>query len=260
MTITADGPWQHLLHELTGRKWGNIDVENETGCGIVPYVYKKSSLVNAVQWAVGLELLLLIKDPWRIFLTTDHPNGAGFWRYPELVRLLMDVDYRRERLKPCRRGRSSGSCSPDLDRRYTLSEIVDHHVGGAGARARTSAARAISAWGQTPTWRSTDESPAASRCSSRRATSSRAARSWSRKGRSGRWSRAGNSSCARRTTPQIEEYLRPLFQQVYTISFENYPVEAERVHGMQLADAGLRLTRSLCDASFGDLARIAQGP
>src|SRR6185295_1203582 len=23
MTITADGPWQHLLHELTGRKWGN---------------------------------------------------------------------------------------------------------------------------------------------------------------------------------------------------------------------------------------------
>ena len=53
VTITADGPWQHLLHQLTGRKWGNIDVENETGCGIVPYVYKKSSLVNAVQWAVG---------------------------------------------------------------------------------------------------------------------------------------------------------------------------------------------------------------
>jgi len=36
VTITADGPWQHFLHELTGRKWGNLDVENETGCGIVP--------------------------------------------------------------------------------------------------------------------------------------------------------------------------------------------------------------------------------
>ena len=47
-------PWQHLLYELTGRRWGNIDVENETGCGIVPYVYKKSSVANAVQWAVGL--------------------------------------------------------------------------------------------------------------------------------------------------------------------------------------------------------------
>src|SRR5207245_2760611 len=73
VTITADGPWQHLLHELTGHKWGNLDVENETGCGIVPYVYKERNLVNAVQWAVGLELLLLVDDPWRVFLTTDHP-------------------------------------------------------------------------------------------------------------------------------------------------------------------------------------------
>ena len=39
VTITADGPWQHLLYKLTGRKWGNLDVENETGCGIVPYTY-----------------------------------------------------------------------------------------------------------------------------------------------------------------------------------------------------------------------------
>ena len=65
VTVTADGPWQHLLHELTGRKWGNLDVENETGCGVVPYVYKEKNLVNAIQWAVGLELLLLITDPWR---------------------------------------------------------------------------------------------------------------------------------------------------------------------------------------------------
>ena len=49
-------------------------------------------MVNAVQWAVGLELLLLISDPWRIFLTTDHPNGACFWRYPEIIHLLMDAD------------------------------------------------------------------------------------------------------------------------------------------------------------------------
>ena len=53
VTITADGPWQHLLYQLTGRKWGNLDVENETGCGIVPYTYRPSNLVNAVQWAVG---------------------------------------------------------------------------------------------------------------------------------------------------------------------------------------------------------------
>ena len=28
---------------------------------------------------------------------------------------------------------------------------------------------------------------------------------------------------------QIAEYLRPLFPKVYTISFENYPVEIERL-------------------------------
>ena len=28
---------------------------------------------------------------------------------------------------------------------------------------------------------------------------------------------------------QIEAFIRPLFQQVYTISFENYPVEIERL-------------------------------
>ena len=29
--------------------------------------------------------------------------------------------------------------------------------------------------------------------------------------------------------PKIEDYLKPLFQQYYTMSFENYPVEIERV-------------------------------
>jgi formylmethanofuran dehydrogenase subunit A len=33
---------------------------------------------------------------------------------------------------------------------------------------------------------------------------------------------------------QIEEYLRPLFQKVYTISFENYPVEIERLAGAKV--------------------------
>ena len=94
VTITADGPWQHLLYQLTGRKWGNLDVENETGCGIVPYTYKGSNLVNAVQWAVGLELLVAHQRPVadfpdhrssqrRLFLAVsgDHPP-ADERRFP----------------------------------------------------------------------------------------------------------------------------------------------------------------------------------
>src|SRR5581483_5785441 len=124
VTITADGPWQHLLYQLTGRKWGNLDVENETGCGIVPYTYKGSNLVNAVQWAVGLELLLLINDPWRVFLTTDHPNGACFWRYPEIIHLLMNADFRREQVKKLPPTAQKRIVLADLDREYTLSDIA----------------------------------------------------------------------------------------------------------------------------------------
>src|SRR3954467_1793175 len=116
VTITADGPWQHLLYELTGRKWGNLDVENETGCGVVPYVYKEKNLVNAIQWAVGLELLLLINDPWQVYLTTEHPNGAAFWRYPEIIRLLMDKQFRKEQLLKLPAKALSRIVLPELDR------------------------------------------------------------------------------------------------------------------------------------------------
>src|SRR5205807_1131448 len=87
-TVTADGPVEHLLYASSGRKWVNVDIELETGCGIVPYSYREKAAVAALQWAVGLELVLLAKDPWRVVLSTDHPNGGTFLSYPELIRLL----------------------------------------------------------------------------------------------------------------------------------------------------------------------------
>ena len=98
-TLTADGPVEYLLHKSSGRKWVNVDVELETGCGIVPYVYREQAAVAALQWVVGLELFLLSADPWRVVLSTDHPNGGSFLSYPELIRLLMDRTYRDEQLK-----------------------------------------------------------------------------------------------------------------------------------------------------------------
>ncbi len=81
-TITADGPVEYLLHRSSGRKWVNLDIELETGCGIVPMVYKDKAAVSALQWAIGLELFLLSQDPWRVILSTDHPNGGSFLSYP----------------------------------------------------------------------------------------------------------------------------------------------------------------------------------
>ena len=124
-TVTADGPVEHLLYASSGRKWVNVDTELETGCGIVPYTYREKAAVAALQWAVGLELFLLAKDPWRVVLSTDHPNGGTFLSYPELIRLLMDRAYRDERLKAVNQKLLTGSALLDgLAREYTLGEIA----------------------------------------------------------------------------------------------------------------------------------------
>lgn len=124
-TVTADGAVEYLLHASSGRKWVNADIELETGCGIVPYEYKDKAAISALQWSIGLELFLLSSDPWRMVLSTDHPNGGSFASYPELIRLLMDSAYRKERLARVNQKLLAGSALADgLDREYTLNEIA----------------------------------------------------------------------------------------------------------------------------------------
>jgi formylmethanofuran dehydrogenase subunit A len=124
-TLTADGPVEYMLYKSTGRKWVNVDIELETGCGIVPYTYEEKSAVSALQWVIGLELFLLSADPWRVVLSTDHPNGGSFAAYPELIRLLMDRTYRDDQLKRVNQKFLAGSALADgLSREYTLNEIA----------------------------------------------------------------------------------------------------------------------------------------
>jgi formylmethanofuran dehydrogenase subunit A len=125
MTMTADAPVSAMLRELTGGKWVNADLEAETGCGLVPFAYRERNYVHALQWAIGLELFLLSRDPWRVVLSTDHPNGGSFLSYPRLIRLLMDREFRNEQIgrvnqKAIRRT----VLRDDLEREYTLGEIA----------------------------------------------------------------------------------------------------------------------------------------
>lgn len=123
-TMTADGYLQHQLHLMSGSKWGNTDVEMETGSGVVPLVFKQNSLANSVQWAAGLELLLLVKNPWQIFLTTDHPNAGPFTAYPKIIKLLMDKNYREEELSHLHKKTGSYTNIAEINREYTLNEIA----------------------------------------------------------------------------------------------------------------------------------------
>jgi len=123
-TMTADGPFQYTLYELSGNKWVNHDVETETSSGIVPFRYRRKSYVHAVQWSIGLELALLIKDPWKIFLTTDHPNGGPFTSYPKIIAWFMSKKAREKALKRINPRARSRSLLPSIDRELGFYEIA----------------------------------------------------------------------------------------------------------------------------------------
>jgi len=132
-TMTADGPWEFALHHLSGTspwgakpgvKWINGQVESESGSGIVPYFFSPKVAVNAVQWAIGLELILLTKNPWQVFMTTDHPNGGPFTSYPQIIRWLMDKKSRDDvLLNQCSKRASEKTQLKDIDREFTLNDL-----------------------------------------------------------------------------------------------------------------------------------------
>lgn len=123
-TMTADGPFQYGLYQLTGNKWVNHDVETETSGGIVPFRYRRKSAVNATQWSIGLELALLIEDPWKIYLTTDHPNGGPFTSYPTIITWLMSQVARKKVLSKINKRARRKSLLPSIDREYSFYEIA----------------------------------------------------------------------------------------------------------------------------------------
>ena len=126
-TITASGDnlRQFANHKHAHpNKWVCMDIECDAGCGLVPFKYKDQNFVNALQWAIGLETFLLVEDPWRIFLTTDHPNGAPFTTYPHLIRLLMDRSFRNDMLATIHPEAQKMTTLGSITREYSLNEIA----------------------------------------------------------------------------------------------------------------------------------------
>ena len=125
ITTSAD-----TMHQFQHRRYASpskstfVDIECEAGCGLVPFKYRSKQYVNALQWAIGLELFLAIENPWQVFLTTDHPNGASFTTYPHLIRLLMDRTFRNDMLSKINPAAVEMSYVGNMTREYTLSEIA----------------------------------------------------------------------------------------------------------------------------------------
>jgi formylmethanofuran dehydrogenase subunit A len=124
VTISAD-----VLRQFNGAAMANprksiIRDGDANGGGIVPYFYRENDFANAVQWACGLELFLLIENPWRVFFTTDHPNGAPFTTYPEVFALIMSRDARGEAIGRLPREAVAMTTLPSIAREYTFGEIA----------------------------------------------------------------------------------------------------------------------------------------
>ena len=123
VAMTGDSAAAEHLAQATGTPWMSHDLHLEGGCGVLPIAYREKSLIHAWQWAIGLEWFLTVTDPWRVALSTDHPNGAHFTAYPVLMQLLGDEAFRREalaRIHPAVRKRSPLA---GMSREYSLQEL-----------------------------------------------------------------------------------------------------------------------------------------
>jgi formylmethanofuran dehydrogenase subunit A len=230
-TVTASGDTmaQHRNSRLAQpKKWMCMDIECDAGCGVVPFRYRDDSFVNALQWAIGLEIFLRVRDPWRVFLTTDHPNGAPFTSYPHLIRLLMDKSFRADRLATIHADAASHSGLAGLAREYSLYEIAimtraaparilglgDRGHLGAGAAADITVYRDLpdrEAMFAAPEYVFKDGELVA------------------RKGEIVKVTRGATHLVKPEFDRGIEKSLRDYFQRYHTIGFDNFPIDGDEL-------------------------------
>ncbi|MCJ2085725.1 formylmethanofuran dehydrogenase subunit A [Methylobacterium sp. E-005] len=124
VTVSLD-----ILRQFAGRKGANpkkwvLNAGDAEGGGVVPFLYRPKGPTSSLQWAIGLEIMLLSTDPERTILTTDHPNGGPFTQYPRIIHLLMDKSERDREIATLPKIVGERSGLPGLEREYTLSEIA----------------------------------------------------------------------------------------------------------------------------------------
>ncbi len=122
--MTGDAPFQFTLHKLTGARWSNKDSEIEGGAGIVPITYMPRNPVHALQWAIGLELGLLV-DSDKVVLSTDYPNGGPYTEYPYVMAMLMSRRMREKELERVSPYVQKATSLPAIDTEKTLYEVIE---------------------------------------------------------------------------------------------------------------------------------------
>ncbi|WP_375465387.1 formylmethanofuran dehydrogenase subunit A [uncultured Methylobacterium sp.] len=124
VTVSMD-----ILRQFGGRKGANpkkwvLNAGDAEGGGVVPFLYRPRGPTSSLQWAIGLEIMLLSQEPERTILTTDHPNGGPFTAYPHIIHLLMDKAARDREIATLPKVVAERSSLPQIEREYSFSEIA----------------------------------------------------------------------------------------------------------------------------------------
>jgi len=116
-----DGPWQHLLYQLTGRKWGTSTSKTKPAAASCPILQGKQSRQCC---AMGGRPGVAFADrrPWRVF-SHRSSQWSVLLALSEIIHLLMNADVRKERVRklPPRRYRASSWRSSIANTRSTRS-------------------------------------------------------------------------------------------------------------------------------------------
>ncbi len=227
VTMTADAPLQYGLHMLTKERWVNKEIEMETQSGIVPLSYRKGTYAGAIQWIAGLELFLMIENPWQISLTTDHPNAGPFTQYPWIIKLLMDRGYRKEVAETVNKRALESSLLPELTREYTLEEIaIITRAGPAKTLGLINKGHlGIGADADIAVYRPNSDYEA---MFSEAVYVLKGGEVVVREGEIMSETFGKTYIPALPERQDVIEWLRPMFEQFYSIALENYPVEKEK--------------------------------
>lgn len=93
ITVSLD---RLLVSRLT--EMMNTKPHEHDGWSVMPMQYCRDNPVNALQWAMGLELCLAGVETGRVAMSVDHPNGGSFKRMLEILRWLGDSQARAREL------------------------------------------------------------------------------------------------------------------------------------------------------------------
>jgi formylmethanofuran dehydrogenase subunit A len=134
LAVSCDLQLIEWLQKMERGRWVCRTLEGEGGVGSLPLEYRPGDPASAVQWAVGLELLLRFPDPLRLFLTSDYPNGGPFTAYPQILTWLMDREERMRAIHQVHPAAVENTGLAGLEREYSLFEVVQMTSSGPAQR------------------------------------------------------------------------------------------------------------------------------